>query len=99
VIFPAVTAAGEHAAGSSVPCSTVPERIRVLVDKPRERISGRSSSAAKKAEAPRRISLARRSSFTSARSSLISADSSLLGYVIVAHGRSDGWHGWVTGGW
>src|SRR5262249_42415421 len=52
-----------------------------------------------KAEAPRRISLARRSSFTSARSRLISADSSLLGYVIVAHGRSGGWHGWVTGGW
>ncbi len=50
----------------------------VLVDEPHERRGGRSSSAAKKAEAALRISLARRSSAFSRRSRLISADSSLV---------------------
>jgi len=51
----------------------------MLVNESHElRCAGLSSSAAKKAEAARRISLARRSSRTSARSRRNSADSSLL---------------------
>src|SRR5262249_22114350 len=55
-----------------------PEPGLVLADKAHERCCGRSSSAAKKADAALRISLARRSSRTSARSLRTSADSSLL---------------------
>lgn len=53
-----------------------PEHLPVLVDKRYERFDGRSSSAAKKAEAALRISFALRSSAFSAFSRLISATSS-----------------------
>jgi hypothetical protein len=53
-----------------------PEHLAVCVDERYERFDGRSSSAAKKAEAALRISFARRSSAFSARSRLISAASS-----------------------
>ena len=69
---------------SCTPCSdstrqigSTPNRVLVLVDEPHERRCGRSSSAAKKADAALRISFARRSSASSALSRLISADSSL----------------------
>lgn len=52
------------------------EHLAVCVDERYERFNGRSSSAAKKADAALRISFARRSSATSARSRLISAASS-----------------------
>jgi hypothetical protein len=52
------------------------EHLAVLVDERYERFDGRSSSAAKKAEAAFKISFARRSSAFSARSRLISAASS-----------------------
>jgi hypothetical protein len=54
------------------------ELITMLAGEPHERVCGRSGSAAKKADAAFKISLAQRSSFTSARSRLISADSSLV---------------------
>jgi hypothetical protein len=55
-----------------------PETLLVFVDEPDQNRCGRSSSAAKKAEAALRISFARRSSRTSARNLRSSADSSLV---------------------
>jgi len=49
---------GQHAADRL----DTTELITMLVDEPHERICGRSSSAAKKADAAFKISLARRSS-------------------------------------
>src|SRR4029453_18356901 len=50
----------------------------ILVDEPHERVCGRSSSAAKKADAAFKISFARRSSAFSRLSRFSSADSSLV---------------------
>ena len=55
-----------------------PEDVTVSVDVARHRFAGRSSSAAKKAEADLRISLARRSSRFSRSSSLMRWASSLV---------------------
>jgi hypothetical protein len=54
-----------------------PEHLPVLVDEPHENLCGRSSSAAKKADADFKISFARRSSAFSRFNRLISACSSL----------------------
>ena len=54
------------------------EAVPVLVDEAHERRCGRSSSAAKKAEAAFKISFARRSSATSRLSRLTSSDSSVV---------------------
>jgi len=55
-----------------------PKASPVLVDEPHECVCGRSSSAAKKAEAAFNISFARRNSRTSARSLRSSTDSSVV---------------------
>src|SRR5690606_31246724 len=55
-----------------------PEHLLERVDERYERLCGRSSSAAKKAEAAFKISFARRSSATSARSRLISSASAVV---------------------
>jgi hypothetical protein len=60
------------------PAQPTVDAVGVLGDEPPERGEGRSSSAAKKADAAFRISLARRSSAFSRRSRLSSADSSLV---------------------